>query len=764
MRLTATVLLLAGLFVSWGCDQPDEVYKELPSGFDPDTINGLKPVGHFYEGSKGFDDPTLNAVTTIPTTEVCTDSEIVSKQVAMIKEPIIPMVGAGGLDMTGGADWSGLTIDDVQSPEMLCQALYYGDGIAAWGDYFELVAFWDTDTRKIDGFLIRPGYEGTIEAGDFEFEVNEAIRKDGSPMSRSDGSERDPRTDDNMRAMDRALIDTFRPGLDSSEVDCVDAGSCYILVSGTLPVLVFSSVNVYVTLEPQNLHIVNIQVYVKRPFSVGAGRAEIDGITPTITGTASAGIADCEVTFGTPWGHIEDKCLGDDPLAMSSITAANGYENVVVAMGGVVFVLERPGLADDEILPLEPEVDRADTVNSISISAGYEGEYSMPFSQILETFKSNVDAAIRAEVDLAPEELTGVERLRTPDDPALPADVIARYPERLRPGAVFVAYCDDDGPDADDLYDSCMRHSSGRPVLPLVSTLKDLVSAALGTKITPKLSDAKFYVQHFERALGEYFNGGPLGPNQINYMASSSGTALQATISIHTDAPYTVVVYYGGDDDRLHFTQFTKGTNRMENVLFQDAALPTQSDPAPSGVFTFNHLVSSPRMGLGTVGTISIGDLYPETRRAMVNVKMSSSSSVDVLAPYTAASTVSGYWIPVEGPHSTFVQADIFQLYGSSAGAAFWLVPDTPGSDELRVAAVAGSSFFGQVGFCGFGVKIGDYADELLSEIQDANYPCEMIVDRSENREFITSITDMDSQTKLYVTNNLIDQVFVWAQ
>ena len=244
------------LVVAAGCDQPSEIYEDRPSDYDPVAGNGLDPITTHYTGTKGFGDETLDYAPSGPTVEVCSDSEVSTKQTEMVNQPIIPMQGAGGLDMTGGDEWLGLTVDEAQTPDGLCQALYYGDGIAAWGDYYELIAFFDEQTREIDDILVRSGYKGTVEAGGFLFEINEAIEKDGIPLSRGDGSSRDPRTEDNMREMDRALIRAFRPSLDADQVDCVEAGSCYIIMSGTLPVLVFMSTGLYVVLEPVQQHIV----------------------------------------------------------------------------------------------------------------------------------------------------------------------------------------------------------------------------------------------------------------------------------------------------------------------------------------------------------------------------------------------------------------------------------------------------------------------------------------------------------------------------
>jgi hypothetical protein len=271
---------------------------------------------------------------------------------------------------------------------------------------------------------------------------------------------------------------------------------------------------------------------------------------------------------------------------------------------------------------------------------------------------------------------------------------------------------------------------------------------------------------HFERAMAQYFNSGTaLSDDYINFTPSSSRPdRIYAVMLIPSGGTtYTVGVYYGGNDDRIHFINFQRGTSRMEDVLFEDAGLSTPSDP-PRDTFTLIHLLSSPRMGLGAQNTVTVAELVPDTRRALLNITLGSTRTVQVLAPYMEASSITGYWLPLEGPHILFQPADWFSLYGPTVGAGFYLQPVSYGSEEKEITAITGSSFYGDVYFCGIPVRIGDYADELLDEIEDGGWECDIIVTLTENREFIATMTDVEGQMKLYVSNNMIDQVFAWLR
>ncbi len=301
-RSIPSILLLVPALLLSTCDGPEEIYTPLPDNFNPTRANGLTKISLTYDGKKSFSDETREVITVGPSVEVCTDTELNDKWAAMVTKPIIPMVGAAGLDMRG-ENWSGLTVDQAQSKEMLCQPSYMGDGVVAWGDNFEVIAIFDTLTRKIQDMLLWPGYEGTIEAPPYVFKVNNPIKKSGVPLDRTDGSERDPRTDQNMRDINRALLRTFRPDVPGGPdaADCIETGSCFVITSGTLPLVVFIDVGLYIPFEPTNLRITQIEVALKRPFDFKTGTVELDRFPPfTDTAPATSLLALLGVIFRKP--------------------------------------------------------------------------------------------------------------------------------------------------------------------------------------------------------------------------------------------------------------------------------------------------------------------------------------------------------------------------------------------------------------------------------------------------------------------------------
>jgi len=61
-------------------------------------------------------------------------------------------------------------------------------------------------------------------------------------------------------------------------------------------------------------------------------------------------------------------------------------------------------------------------------------------------------------------------------------------------------------------------------------------------------------------------------------------------------------------------------------------------------------------------------------------------------------------------------------------------------------------------------LQIGGSASDLLKSVAEADYPCSMIVRRSENNLFITELYDVDSKIELDITDDMISSVMAWSR
>ena len=816
--------LVLGLLMVSACDKPDEIYKSLPGDFDPIESNGFESESFEVDGEQSWEVPTQDAGPgdgPSESIEVCPDEVVAQKIAEMAKKDIVPMKGAGGLDMTGG-DWSGLTLDQAQKPDMLCQATYVGDSYAYWGPRAELVAFYDSDTRKIEHMLIRSGYQGLLKAGEFELSLLETpILKNGSPLNAQDGSVGDPRHPDNMRALDRALIKAFRPQLadEADSLDCVKSGTCYVLSFGTVRSMVFMSVGLYISIEPYEFKIAGFEMGLKRPFSISAGESTVNGTNLTVKGTTAAGIPDCTITYGTKYSDISAKCIPDsDPIKMAQVQSAWQNEYIYFNVGGASFFFERPGLAKDEILETVPELKDDDVVSVVSINADYEGNFVMPYSPILRNFNALLNYEIMVNMYyggvMAPAELgmlpDAASRLKTPDNPNLPADIKDQYADALRPGGVYGVFCDetvevedpepDAGPDAgpgeETITMTCdVSPDSGTAKNALLNKVKAEVTATMSAFFAANFPDRaaaamevlsdkmpiSVYVRLFLAAIGQYLNNDvELNDSQLLLKPRASRPDYIDGMMhiIDGDDRYTVSLLYGGNEDRIHYMSFQKGVSRTEAILMADAEKLNPGETEAPNVMTFSHLVDSPRLGLeydsidksAANERITIASEKRDIRRAMFNFKFSDEETLEALAAYEPESTIAGYFVPMTGPQDRFVPATAYFLGGGTFGAWFYLkkTVDKDGKEFYQTTAISSSSFMGAVPICyGVGVvSLGDFADEVIDGLITSGYfsYCDLSIRYSDNREFITEIIDLGMSMKYRVADNQITSVMAWSQ
>ena len=211
MRTSIVSLVVCGFLAGLvACEEgPEQIYTPNPKDIDLDNFNGgAVSRGHMTIGEQKFEYTSSGKVDGNKTTKICEADELAKRWAKMVKEPIIPNKGAGGLDLKG-KNWAGLTIDDAQ--QTLCQAVAYDSTLYYWGDNNELIAIFNAETRLIDYLVVLPGYEGTIKAGDWVVELNEPLMLKGKKVA-------DPYGDSTLRDLNIAMLKAFRPEIHKPRV------------------------------------------------------------------------------------------------------------------------------------------------------------------------------------------------------------------------------------------------------------------------------------------------------------------------------------------------------------------------------------------------------------------------------------------------------------------------------------------------------------------------------------------------------------------
>ena len=275
---------------------------------------------------------------------ICNGPTLAKVWAAMDKQPMIPPVEAGGLDMAGPGctptsttcTWPGITIE--QAEQILCQSTndgdLFGDGELAnsWGDNGELIAHYLITTHKIDFLWIQPGYLGTITATGcmgvdgkptasmghtYQIPLGTQLLKDSMPW---DINWADPKTSTDWRnELTSALTCQFQPTLATS-ADCNSTGACvqgsfgdeaYIAVS-PLGFLSFYIANQYAAQPvPSIMGAIQMPLAKITPFGNAAINLKIDDVGPT----AVAGVLNtqtntpCTMQFGATFGDFLSECV-----------------------------------------------------------------------------------------------------------------------------------------------------------------------------------------------------------------------------------------------------------------------------------------------------------------------------------------------------------------------------------------------------------------------------------------------------------------------
>ena len=275
---------------------------------------------------------------------ICNGATLAKTWAAMDKQPILPPVSAGGLDMAGPGctpedatcTWPGITIE--QAEQILCQSSndgdLFGDGELAnsWGDNGELIAHYLITSHKIDFLWIQPGYLGAITATGcmgvdgnptasmghtYQIPVGTQLLRDNMPWSIDWAA---PKSATDWRnELTSALTCQFQPTLATS-ADCHSSGACvqgsfgdeaYLAVS-PLGFLSFYIANQYAPQPiPSIMGAIQMPLAKITPFANAAINLKLDEIGPT----ASAGVlnkltnAPCVLQFGTTFSDFLDACV-----------------------------------------------------------------------------------------------------------------------------------------------------------------------------------------------------------------------------------------------------------------------------------------------------------------------------------------------------------------------------------------------------------------------------------------------------------------------
>lgn len=728
-RMSAAALVALGLALALSaCEEgPEQIYTPNPPELDPAVLNGHGASGVRAPGTQPFAYTTSG--TASGTTKICEADELAKRWSKMVKQPIVPGVGAGGLDLRG-KNWAGLTVDEAQ--QKLCQAYIYSSGMVYWGDNAELIAFHDTKNRLIDRLVTLTGYEGTIKAGDYEIANNKPITFKGKKLENAD-------SDANIRKMNIAMLKAFKKSFKNPDQrDCVKANTCYVMDWYTLKRFVFNDLDLDFAVEPEADKIDHIGVNLRRTFDLTKSDVKFEMTPAPATGHPPMPViakdSSCKPTLGMTWKHVTDHCMGTDPPEKALARPVWSNEALLTDMGGLAFYLERPSLKFDEIIPDDTKAKATDKIVAMYFNTTYEGKFLVDRAQLYSAFYTRVAAAVTALVPTV-DVTTLLANIKPVGDAT-----------KIQLGTQKVDNCNGTG-------GTCTQSTLTIAVRKVVT---DEVKAKAGA-VPDQLLDPNFYVEHLLREFIKQFNEGnePSATDFYMFPADDSAQVLYATLLRTIGGKrYAVKTAYHNKSDQLLYLFFKQGAMRTEGVLFQDAEL-TSTD----GVFRLWNLVKSPRMGMAKL--FFPKKTYPKIRKALLEINMAGVKK-QVMVNYHKQDSLSGYSIPIEGDRDKFVSASYYGFSGNVVGAGFWA-----SHKDGIITAISSGAFYDKLDFCG--VKVGLY-DEVPPLLKKLPSTCEKIISYSENGKIMTAISTYVQKTpykiglRLWVTADRVDGAYYWAE
>lgn len=329
----AGILAAVGSFGSIGCeDGPNQTYSPAPSGAS-DTWNNsngsqvspnTKDFGYLHGGTNA---------------NVLCDGPTLAKTWAnMDQQPILPPVGAAGIDMAGPdcsatgstCSWSGLTIE--QAEKVLCQSTNYGDLFGdgnlanAWGDSGEVIAHYGLNNHKIDFLDLEPGYLGGIttqgcagtpsDGHQYSIGIQVQLQKDNQNWEIDWAAPKGP--NDWRNEIVSSILCTYSPTL-AHDADCNASGRCIQGAFGDVAYLYIPLVGVSLWIpsqsapQPQPSIMAQIEMDLAKvtPFAAAAPNLKIDAVGPV----ANAGVlnpnggAACSMQFGSTYSDFLNNCV-----------------------------------------------------------------------------------------------------------------------------------------------------------------------------------------------------------------------------------------------------------------------------------------------------------------------------------------------------------------------------------------------------------------------------------------------------------------------
>ena len=333
-RLALATVAAFSSFALLACeDGPNQTYSPAPGGAGGHQ-NGTQNEGSSIDpASKDFSQHSSGT----NKQELCDAPTKAKVWANMVNQPVVPPSAAGGIDLSGGPSWQGLTVEQAETPiydhpggkiiSGLCQGDaqgdQFGDGnqVISWGDSGQLWMHYRVSNRKGSFLVVWPGYLGTIAAKSRDgahtltIYVNQQIQYDNAPFNLDWKAPK--KAGDWRNTIYDALLATFSPGL-PLDPDCSASGRCIQGSFGDVAYFFIPAIGSAIWVANQNAapptpsipNRIDQDLAKVAPFAFAAPLLKFDAEGPTANaGNLGSSTTPCILKIGLKYGDFLSQCV-----------------------------------------------------------------------------------------------------------------------------------------------------------------------------------------------------------------------------------------------------------------------------------------------------------------------------------------------------------------------------------------------------------------------------------------------------------------------
>lgn len=361
----------------------------------------------------------------------------------MVHEPIIPPTQAAGIDGSGGAKWSGITVEEAElkNCQSNTQGDAFGDGtvVNVWGDNSEVwIKYSLANHNKIEWITVSSGYLGELNFSSrdgknkYQVVLDKQITKNGKPYQLD--WDDDAKFNVEATELADALFATFAPQLPAEDIkagSCIESGHCTKTVFPDIAALRIWPLGMHMWVDqphtaqpvPSKFNRIDLRLPRVMPYTLASTEMKLDAEGPIAKISGLGGNKTCKIELGMTWKDFLANCVNvtgkkeiDDVTYAKLIgNIAHDAETFLFDTSGIDLNFISTTIGQFEVLLDADRPKDGDKANSLTIDAATLGVYANDYTADGKTQDLHGTGAVYFEyARLVQQELNKQLKLKNP--------------------------------------------------------------------------------------------------------------------------------------------------------------------------------------------------------------------------------------------------------------------------------------------------------------------------------------------------------------